>query len=71
MSELETLVALVLAAVALAALGAPYPAFLALGGVVVGFVPRSSSSAFKFVRFWRPWILRLALDISGWQARLS
>ena len=43
MSELETLVALVLAAVALAALarrvGAPYPAFLALGGVVVAFIP--------------------------------
>jgi Na+/H+ antiporter len=43
MGELETLVALVLAAVILAAaarrIGAPYPAFLALGGVVLAFVP--------------------------------
>jgi CPA1 family monovalent cation:H+ antiporter len=43
MSELEALVVLVLAAVILAAaarrVGAPYPAFLALGGVILAFLP--------------------------------
>ena len=43
MSEFEALVALVLAAVILAAaarrFGAPYPAFLALGGAILAFVP--------------------------------
>jgi Na+/H+ antiporter len=43
MRELETLVSLVLAAVILAAtarrVGAPYPAFLALGGAILAFVP--------------------------------
>src|SRR5262245_64668330 len=43
MKELEVLVGLVLAAVLLAAVarrvGAPYPAFLALGGAVLAFVP--------------------------------
>jgi Na+/H+ antiporter len=43
MSELEALVSLVLAAVVLAAaarrVGAPYPAFLALGGAILAFVP--------------------------------
>ena len=43
MSELETLVSLVLAAVILAAVarrvGAPYPAFLALGGAILAFIP--------------------------------
>jgi CPA1 family monovalent cation:H+ antiporter len=43
MSELEALVGLVLAAVILAAAarraGAPYPAFLALGGAILAFIP--------------------------------
>jgi len=43
MSEFETLIGLLLVAVALAAaarrVGAPYPAFLALGGAVLAFVP--------------------------------
>ena len=43
MHQLEALIALMLAAVALAAaarrLGAPYPVFLALGGAVLAFVP--------------------------------
>src|SRR5258705_6442892 len=47
MRELEALVGLVLAAVMLAAaarrVGAPYPAFLALGGAVLAFVPGAPS----------------------------
>ena len=47
MRELEALVGLVLAAVMLAAaarrVGAPYPAFLALGGAVLAFVPGGPS----------------------------
>jgi monovalent cation/hydrogen antiporter len=47
MRELETLVGLVLAAVMLAAtarrVGAPYPAFLALGGAILAFVPGAPS----------------------------
>jgi CPA1 family monovalent cation:H+ antiporter len=43
MTELEGLIGLILAAVCLAALarrvGAPYPVFLALGGVILAFVP--------------------------------
>ncbi|MCU1329090.1 MAG: nhaK, partial [Bryobacterales bacterium] len=43
MHELEVLLIMVLAAVALAAaarrLGAPYPIFLALGGAALAFVP--------------------------------
>src|SRR6186713_3121634 len=43
MRELETLIGLVLAAVMLAAaarrVGAPYPAFLALGGAILAFIP--------------------------------
>src|SRR3954468_24660400 len=43
MRELEALVGLILAAVILAAaarrVGAPYPAFLALGGAILAFVP--------------------------------
>src|SRR5262245_7564936 len=43
MRELEVLVALVLAGVALAAVarrvGAPYPAFLAVGGAALAFIP--------------------------------
>ena len=45
MSEFETLIGLLFAAVVLAALarkvGAPYPAFLALGGVVLVVEPAS------------------------------
>src|SRR6186713_812615 len=47
MRELETLIGLVLAAVMLAAaarrVGAPYPAFLALGGAILAFVPGTPS----------------------------
>src|SRR5262245_29945599 len=47
MKELETLVALVLAAVLLAAaarrVGAPYPVFLAVGGAMLAFVPGAPS----------------------------
>jgi len=47
MRELEALVGLVLAAVMLAAVarrvGAPYPAFLALGGAILAFVPGAPS----------------------------
>src|ERR1700704_2521028 len=47
MRELEVLVGLVLAAVMLAAaarrVGAPYPAFLALGGAILAFVPGAPS----------------------------
>ena len=47
MRELEALVGLVLAAVLLAAaarrVGAPYPAFLALGGAILAFVPGAPS----------------------------
>src|SRR4029453_6323898 len=47
MRELEGLLALVLAAVALAALarrvGAPYPVFLALGGAFLAFLPGAPS----------------------------
>jgi len=43
MRQLEVLIAMVLAGVALAAaarrVGAPYPVFLALGGAILGFVP--------------------------------
>ena len=43
MRELEALIGLVLAAVALAAaarrVGAPYPVFLAVGGALLAFVP--------------------------------
>src|SRR5215210_8406083 len=47
MTELQTLIGLVLAAVILAAaarrVGAPYPAFLALGGAILAFVPGAPS----------------------------
>ena len=47
MRELEVLIGLVLAAVVLAAaarrVGAPYPAFLALGGAILAFVPGAPS----------------------------
>src|SRR5215218_4671358 len=47
MKELEALVGLILAAVILAAAarraGAPYPAFLALGGAILAFVPGAPS----------------------------
>jgi monovalent cation/hydrogen antiporter len=47
MRELETLLSMVLAAVTLAALarrvGAPYPVFLALGGMLLAFLPGAPS----------------------------
>src|SRR6187402_1840679 len=47
MNEFEAVVSLVLAAVVLAAVarrvGAPYPAFLALGGAILAFVPGAPS----------------------------
>src|SRR2546422_1378730 len=47
MRELEALIGLVLGAIALAAaarrVGAPYPAFLALGGAILAFVPGAPS----------------------------
>src|SRR5258705_10577716 len=47
MRELEVLIALILAATLLAAaarrVGAPYPAFLALGGAILAFVPGAPS----------------------------
>src|ERR1700704_5838018 len=61
MRELEVLVGLVLAAVMLAAaarrVGAPYPAFLALGGAILAFVPGAPS-------FYLPPELALALFIA-------
>jgi CPA1 family monovalent cation:H+ antiporter len=61
MSEFERLLVLFLAAVALAAaarrLGAPYPVFLALGGVVLAFVPGGP-------RFTLPPELALALFVA-------
>jgi len=47
MREFETLLSMILAAVLLAALarrlGAPYPVFLALGGVLLAFLPGAPS----------------------------
>ena len=57
MSAFETLVGLLLAAVALAALarrvGAPYPAFLAIGGAVLAFIPGAPISQFRPISRWR------------------
>jgi hypothetical protein len=60
MSELEGLLVLFLAAVALAAAarraGAPYPVFLALGGALLAFVPGDPG-----LRCRRSWRLRSSL----------
>ena len=51
MGEFEALVGLLLAAVMLAAVarkvGAPYPAFLALGGAILAFVPGAPAFAIE------------------------
>ena len=72
MRELEALVGLVLAAVLLAAaarrVGAPYPAFLALGGAVLAFVPGGPSFSvppeLALALFVAPVLLDAAFDAS-------
>jgi CPA1 family monovalent cation:H+ antiporter len=72
MSELEGLVALVVAAVALAALarraGAPYPVFLALGGAMLAFLPGNPSFVvppeLALALFLAPVLLDAAYDAS-------
>jgi Na+/H+ antiporter len=72
MRELETLVGLVLAAVILAAaarrVGAPYPAFLALGGAILAFVPGAPSFTvppeLALALFVAPVLLDAAFDAS-------
>src|SRR3954470_14035302 len=72
MGELEALVALVLAAVILAAVarrvGAPYPAFLALGGAILAFVPGAPSFSvapdLALALFVAPVLLDAAYDTS-------
>jgi len=72
MRELEALVGLVLAAVLLAAaarrVGAPYPAFLALGGAVLAFVPGGPSLSvppeLALALFVAPVLLDAAYDAS-------
>ena len=72
MRELEGLIGLVLAAVALAAaarrVGAPYPVFLALGGALLAFVPGapefSVPSELALALFLAPVLLDAAYDAS-------
>jgi monovalent cation/hydrogen antiporter len=72
MSEFETLIGLLLVAVVLAALarkvGAPYPAFLALGGAVLAFVPGAPTFAIPpdlaLALFVAPVLLDAAFDTS-------
>jgi Na+/H+ antiporter len=72
MSDFETLVGLLLAAVILAAVarkvGAPYPAFLALGGAVLAFVPGAPTFAIQpdlaLALFVAPVLLDAAYDAS-------
>ncbi len=72
MSEFEALVGLLLAAVILAALarraGVPYPAFLALGGAILAFVPGVSGLAIEpqlaLAIFVAPVLLDAAFDAS-------
>jgi CPA1 family monovalent cation:H+ antiporter len=71
-SEFEALLALLLAAVVLAALarriGAPYPAFLALGGAVLAFVPGAPAFSIEprlaLALFVAPVLLDAAFDAS-------
>jgi CPA1 family monovalent cation:H+ antiporter len=71
-SEFEALLGLLLAAVVLAALarraGAPYPAFLALGGAVLAFVPGSPAFSIEprlaLALFVAPVLLNSAFDAS-------
>jgi Na+/H+ antiporter len=72
MSEFETLIGLLLAAVLLAAVarkvGAPYPAFLALGGAVLAFLPGAPTLAVRpdlaLALFVAPVLLDAAYDAS-------
>jgi CPA1 family monovalent cation:H+ antiporter len=72
MSQLETLLSLVVAAVILAALarrvGAPYPVFLALGGALLAFVPGAPSFSvppeLALALFIAPVLLDAAYDAS-------
>ena len=72
MREFETLVGLLLAAVILAAVarkvGAPYPAFLALGGAVLAFVPGAPALTIEpdlaLALFVAPVLLDAAYDAS-------
>ncbi|HVG86371.1 MAG TPA: cation:proton antiporter, partial [Vicinamibacterales bacterium] len=72
MRELEGIVALVLAAVALAAVarrvGAPYPVFLALGGAFLAFLPGAPSFTvppeLALALFLAPVLLDAAYDAS-------
>jgi CPA1 family monovalent cation:H+ antiporter len=72
MIDFETLVGLLLAAVLLAAVarrvGAPYPAFLALGGALLGFVPGAPAFAIQpelaLALFVAPVLLDAAYDAS-------
>src|SRR4051812_32082046 len=72
MGEFEALVGLVLAAVILAAaarrVGAPYPAFLALGGAILSFIPRAPSFSVRpelaLALFVAPVLLDAAYDTS-------
>ena len=72
MSEFEALLGLLLAAVVLAALarriGAPYPAFLALGGAVLAFVPGTPAFSIEprlaLALFVAPVLLDAAFDAS-------
>src|SRR5262245_41582534 len=72
MEELEQLLVLFFAAVVLAAMarrvGAPYPAFLALGGAALAFLPGAASVTFPpdlaLARFVAPVLLDAAYDTS-------
>jgi monovalent cation/hydrogen antiporter len=72
MNALETLIGLVLAAVALAAaarrVGAPYPVFLAIGGAILAFIPGAPSFAIPpelaLAIFIAPILLDAAYDAS-------
>src|SRR5438046_10733114 len=72
MRELEVLIGLILAATLLAAaarrVGAPYPAFLALGGALLAFVPGAPAFAvppdLALALFVAPVLLDAAYDAS-------
>src|SRR4051812_37305102 len=72
MEELEVLIGLVLAATVLAAVarrvGAPYPAFLALGGAILAFIPGAPSFTIlpelALALFVAPVLLHAAFDAS-------
>src|SRR3954471_20848118 len=72
MRELETVIALVVAAVILAAwarrVGAPYPVFLAVGGALLAFVPGAPSitvpPGLALALFVAPVLLDAAYDTS-------